>query len=63
MSQRKLPGADDPLARLMPIEAPECLDQLVLERALPLLQAQAEPRIAPKPVATLLGALPRLKSS
>ena len=69
MSERKLPGTDDPLARLTPIEATEFLDRLVLERALPLLQAscaetpKAEPRVAPTPVEALLGSLPRLKSS
>jgi len=63
MSHRKHPSADDPLARLTPIEAPEFLDRLVLERAQRLLQAHAVPRVAPAPAATLREALLRLRSS
>ena len=72
MSGRKTPAADDPLARLTAIEAPEFLDRLVLERALPLLQAhtvvapaRTERSAAPAPAVALFGrwASPRLKSS
>ena len=50
MSARKHPGTDDALARLTAIEAPEFLDRLVLDRALPLLRPHAEPRVTPAPV-------------
>jgi len=63
MSDRKRPRPADALARLTPIEAPEFLDQLVLERALPLLEAQASRPKAPQTEPELRWVLPRLKSS
>ena len=63
MSERKPPSADDPLARLTLIEAPEFLDRLVLERALPLLEAHVSRTKAPETEPELRWVLPRLKSS
>ncbi|HEY6728224.1 MAG TPA: hypothetical protein VI197_29645 [Polyangiaceae bacterium] len=73
MSDRKRANSVDPLARLTSIEAPEFLDQLVLERGRAVLAGRANApqgetrRRASEPagVAALFARLlpPRLKSS
>ena len=65
MSDRKAARTGDPLARLAAIEAPEYLDQLVLDRARLLLaehanrpRAKARPRAKPvTPIAAWFGRL------